>query len=205
MDRNTAIVEIVLNAAENIRLMALDAIDKLDSGWSEELIGTEGLTNLSPEFTTAFNEAIDRVSENNVALADKADALLENKTPTSTSTAVDGEKKKRGRPRKNPEESEASPAATVVAEPEAPTPAKEVIETEEKPESVNALEDTDLLEWFKANPGAAKERALQFASKHMSDAGVDAARERIKEVTGRVRISDCGVEELHKYVMSFND
>jgi hypothetical protein len=200
MDRNTAIVEIVLNAAENIRLMALDAIDKLDSGWSEELVGTEGLSTLSPEFTTAFNEAVDRVSENNVALAEKADALL-----TPASTAADGEKKKRGRPRKNAEEVEAPPAV----EPEAVLPVEEVIESAPEPEPEEegppAPEDTDSLEWFKANPGAAKERALQLASKHMSDGGVDAARERIKEVTGRVRISDCGVEELHKYVISFND
>jgi hypothetical protein len=193
MDRNTAIVEIVLNAAENIRLMALDAIDKLDSGWSEELVGTEGLSTLSPEFTTAFNEAIDATS----APADT--------TTTAASTAADGEKKKRGRPRKNPEEAEVAP----VVEPEAILPVKEAVESAPEPEPEEevtpAPEDSDSLEWFKANPGAAKERALQLASKHMSDGGVDAARERIKEVTGRVRISDCGVEELYKYVMSFND
>ncbi len=190
MDRNTAIVEIVLNAAENIRLMALDAIDKLDSGWSEELVGTEGLSTLSPEFTTAFSEAIDATS---------APAAT---TTTAASTAADGEKKKRGRPRKNPEEAEAPPAV----EPEAILPVKEVVESAPEPEpEEEGTPAPDSLEWFKANPGAAKERALQLASKHMSDGGVDAARERIKEVTGRVRISDCGVEELHKYVMSFND
>jgi hypothetical protein len=225
MDRNTAIVKIILGSAETIRSMARDAIDKLDAGFQTEALHPDyemsynGVSQpLDPQFAKQFLDAIDATTTKVVGTEGLAAV-----TPTSTESET-AEKKKRGRPRKAdtaeaPKAKEVLESApempqtdaeeehegdTLVAEGESfddePAPAQEP-EATPAPEPA-ATSDDVTVEWVKENHAAAVEMAREFASKHMAAKGVDAARKHIKDTTGKVRASDCTPEDLVKYLNS---
>lgn len=226
MDRNTAIVKIILGSAEAIRSMALDAIDHLDEGTATfstldtvgDLSHGESLT-LDPHFAKHFLDAIDATATGIVG----TEGLVAI-TPASTESET-AEKKKRGRPRKAdtaeapkakevlesaPEMPQSDPEVddegdAPVAEGESfgdePAPAPE---PETTPEPV-AASDEVTVEWVKENHATAIEMAREFASKHMAAKGVDAARKHIKDTTGKIRASDCSHEDLVKYLNSRKD
>lgn len=226
MDRNTAIVKIILGSAETIRSMALDAIDKLDDGTATfstldtvgDLSHGESLT-LDPQFAKQFLDAIDATTTKVVGTEGFAAV-----TPTSTESET-AEKKKRGRPRKAdtaetpkakeviesaPEMPQSDPEVddegdAPVAEGESfddePAPAPE---PEPAPSSATTSDEVTV-EWVKENHATAVQQARDFASQHMSKHGVDAARKHIKNITGQISITNCSHEDLVKYLNSRKD
>lgn len=225
MDRNTAIVKIILGSAETIRSMALDAIDKLDDGTATfstldtvgDLSHGESLT-LDPAFAKQFLDAIDATTTKVVGTEGLA-AL----TPASTESEA-AEKKRRGRPRKadtegakpkeapsvkevlesaptpEPEEEDEgdAPVATADSFDDEPAPAPEP----EPAPSPAVVSDEVTVEWVKENHATAVQQARDFASQHMSKHGVDAARKHIKNITGQISITNCSHEDLVKYLNS---
>lgn len=227
MDRNTAIVKIILGSAEAIRSMALDAIDHLDEGAATfstldtvgDLSHGESLT-LDPAFAKQFLDAIDATTTKVVGTEGIASL-----TPASTESEA-AEKKRRGRPRKadtegakpkeapsvkevlesaptpEPEEADEGDAPVATADSFDDEPATTPEPEEPSPEQMaNADGWVEItLDWVKANKDAAVEKARNRASAHVSKGGPNFARTFLKDATGKIRISDCTDEELVTYL-----
>lgn len=224
MDRNTAIVRIILGSAEVIRSLALDAIAELDQG-SMTLNTTDTVgdmshsqtTTLDPTFASQFIGALDATSVTKMAPSP---------APTETEAA---DKKKRGRPRRA--DAKEVLENTVPVEPAvAPEPEVETDVEEVNPVLDDSFEDDSVptptlpaksepapvvetpkaeavsqggaitVDWVKANRETAVDRGREKASAHVARSDAGAARNFLKSVTGKIRISDCTDAELAKYL-----